>query len=55
MKKTVKIDFYENTTMTALIAVDGKSKYICSKAYVDTLVDNIKKIETGEDYVTTWK
>ena len=55
MKKTVKIDFYENTTMTSLIAVDGKSKYICSKAYVDTLVDNIKKIETGEDYVTTWK
>lgn len=55
MKKTIKIDFYENTTMTALIVVDGKSKYTCSKAYVDTLIENIERIETGEDYITTWK
>lgn len=55
MKKTVKIEFYDNTAMTALIAVDGKSKYICSKSYVDTLIENIKRIGTGEDYITTWK
>lgn len=55
LKKTTKIEFYDNTAMTMLIAVDGKSKYICSKSYVDTLVDNIKRIGTGEDYITTWK
>ncbi|MDE6780018.1 MAG: DUF4340 domain-containing protein [Ruminococcus sp.] len=55
MKKTIKIEFYDNTAMTALIAVDGKSKYICSKSYVDTLVENVKRIGTGEDYITTWK
>ncbi|MCM1505875.1 MAG: DUF4340 domain-containing protein [Ruminococcus flavefaciens] len=55
MKKTIKIEFYENTALTMLIAVDGKSKYICSKSYVDTLIENIKRIGTGEDYITTWK
>lgn len=55
LKKTTKIEFYDNTAMTMLIAVDGRSKYICSKSYVDTLVDNIKRIGTGEDYITTWK
>lgn len=55
MKKTIRIEFYENTAMTALIAVNGKSKYICSKSYVDTLIENIKRIGTGEDYITTWK
>ncbi len=55
LKKTTKIEFYDNTAMTMLIAVDGKSKYICSKSYVDTLIENIKRIGTGEDYITTWK
>lgn len=55
MKKTIKIEFYDNTAMTTLIVVDGKSKYICSKSYVDTLVENIRRIGTGEDYLTTWK
>lgn len=55
MKKTIKIEFYDNTALTMLIAVDGKSKYICSKSYVDTLIENIKRIGTGEDYITTWK
>lgn len=55
MKKTIKIEFYDNTAMTALIAVDGKSKYICAKSYVDTLIENVKRIGTGEDYITTWK
>lgn len=54
-KKTVKIDFYDNTALTSLIAVDGKSKYICTKSYVDTLIENIRRIGTGEEYITTWK
>lgn len=55
MKKTIKIEFYDNTALTTLIAVDGKSKYICAKSYVDTLIENIRRIGTGEDYITTWK
>lgn len=55
MKKSVKIDFYDNTALTTLIVVDGKSKYICAKSYVDTLIENVKRIGTGEDYITTWK
>ncbi|MDE6833896.1 MAG: DUF4340 domain-containing protein [Ruminococcus sp.] len=54
-EKSVKIEFYDNTALTMLIVVDGKSKYTCSKAYVDTLIENIKRIETGEDYIRTWK
>lgn len=55
LKKTTKIEFYDNTAMTMLIAVDGRSKYTCSKSYVDTLIENIRRIGTGEDYITTWK
>lgn len=55
MKKSVKIEFYDNTALTSLIAVDGKSKYICTKSYVDTLIENIRRIGTGEEYITTWK
>ena len=40
--------------MKALIAVDGKSKFFCTKAFVDTLVENVHRIGTGEDYKTTW-
>ncbi|WP_303805383.1 DUF4340 domain-containing protein [Ruminococcus flavefaciens] len=52
--KTIKYDFYEDTFMRSLIVIDGKSKYYCTKSYVDTLKENIKRISTGEDYITTW-
>ncbi|MDE5861963.1 MAG: hypothetical protein K2H28_07195, partial [Ruminococcus sp.] len=55
LKKSTKIEFYDNTALTTLIVVDGKSKYICTKSYVDTLTENIRRIETGEDYIETWK
>ncbi|MBP5581703.1 MAG: DUF4340 domain-containing protein [Ruminococcus sp.] len=54
MGKTIKYDFYEDTFMRSLIVIDGKSKFYCTKAYVDTLIENIKRIGTGEDYITTW-
>lgn len=54
MGKTIKYDFYEDTFMRSLIVIDGKSKFYCTKSYVDTLKENIKRISTGEDYVTTW-
>lgn len=54
-KKKTKLEFYEYSNLTALIAVNGESKYFCAKSYVDTLLENIRRIETGEDYITTWK
>lgn len=49
------VDFYEFSSLTALIAVNGESRYLCSKSYAETIVENAKRIETGEDYLTTWK
>ena len=54
-KKSETYEFYEYSAMKCLIAVDGKSKFICSKSYVKTLIDNIGRVETGEEYVTSWK
>ena len=54
MGKTIKYEFYNDTFMRSLIVIDGESKYYCTKSYVDTLIENIKRISTGEDYVTTW-
>ncbi|MDE5582150.1 MAG: DUF4340 domain-containing protein [Ruminococcus sp.] len=54
-KTTTTIDFYDYSNLTSLIVINGESKYFCSKSYVDTLIDNIGRIETGEEYVTTWK
>lgn len=47
--------FYDYSAMTAIIAVDGQSKFFISKSYVETLIDNAKKLDTGEDFVKTWK
>ncbi|MBR6968653.1 MAG: DUF4340 domain-containing protein [Ruminococcus sp.] len=52
--KTFRYDFYDDSLMRSLIVVDGKSKYYCTKSFVNTLIENIKRIDTGEDYVTTW-
>jgi hypothetical protein len=49
------IQFYDYSAMTTLIVVDGEPKFFGSKSYAQTLVDNIKKLDTGEEYVLTWK
>ena len=54
-KKNWKIDFYDNTALTSLIVINGESRYLCAKSYVETLIDNTARINTGEEYVTTWK
>ncbi len=51
----MKFEFYDYSTLRSLITINGKSKYFCTKSYVDTLIDNISRISTGEEYVTTWK
>lgn len=52
--KTTTFDFYDDSVMRSLIVVNGESKYYCTKSYVNTLIDNIKRIDTGEDYIKTW-
>lgn len=47
--------FYEYSPMTAIIAVDGESKFFISKSYVETLIDNAERLNSDEDFVTTWK
>lgn len=49
------VDFYEYSGLTAIIAINGESRYFCSKSYAETIAENAKRIETGEDYLTTWK
>lgn len=51
----VKLEFYEQTSMTALIVINGESRFHIAKSFVDTLTANAEKLETDEDFVTTWK
>lgn len=51
---TTTYDFYDESVMRCLIVVNGESKYYCTKSYVKTLIENIKRIGTGEDYITNW-
>ena len=53
-KNTTTFEFYDDSLMRSLIVVNGESKYYCTKAYVNTLIENIKRIGTGEDYITNW-
>ena len=54
LKTTTTYEFYDESVMRALIVINGESKYYCTKSYVKTLIDNIKRIGTGEDYVKNW-
>ena len=47
-------EFYEDSVMRSLIVVNGESKYYCTKSYVSVLLDNIRRIDTDEDFVTRW-
>ena len=55
LEQTYTVEFYDDTALRSLIVIDGECRYICSSSYVDTLLDNIGRITTGEEYVTTWK
>ncbi|MBR2284756.1 MAG: DUF4340 domain-containing protein [Ruminococcus sp.] len=53
--ETTKIEFFEYSNLTALIAVDGESKFFISRSYVDTLIANAKRLDTDEELVMNWK
>ncbi len=52
---TTTVCFYDYSAMTALITINGEAKYTCTKSYVQTLIDNFNKLDTNEEFVTTWK
>lgn len=52
---TKTVEFYEYSALSTLIVVDGESKYLCSKSYAETIPENVKKLDTGEDFTLTWK
>lgn len=45
-----KYEFYDYSVMKSLVVIDGESKFFCSKANADALVENIGKITTGQDF-----
>lgn len=51
----IKLEFYEQTSITALIVINGESRFHIAKSFVDTLTANAGRLETDEDFVTTWK
>ena len=55
LEKTYTVEFYNDTALKSIIVIDGQCRYICSKSYVDTLLENIGRIDTGEEYIKTWK
>lgn len=52
---TQTIEFYDYSALKALIVINGESKYICGKSFVETMAQNVARTGTGEEYITTWK
>lgn len=50
-----KFEFYEYSPMTVLVVVNGECRFFGSRAYVDNLMENVRRLETGEEFLTTWK
>lgn len=50
-----KFEFYEYSPMTVLVAVNGECRFFGSRSYVDNLMENVRRLETGEEFLTTWK
>lgn len=52
--KTQRVQFYEADGLQCYIVLDGVCTFKCRKSYVDTLLKNIDRIRTSEDFVLTW-
>lgn len=55
MESPRTVEFYEDSNYTCIIAVNGECRYTCTSYYVETLMENIAKIKTGEEYSQNWK
>lgn len=54
-KENLKFEFYDYSSLTALIAVNGESKFFISKSFVETLIENAEILESDTEFKTTWK
>ncbi|MBR4628419.1 MAG: DUF4340 domain-containing protein [Ruminococcus sp.] len=50
LKTENTFEFYDYSVMKCLVTVDGKSKYYCAKANVNGLIENMRKLSTGEPF-----
>lgn len=55
LDRDYKFEFYEYSPMTVLVAVNGECRFFGSRAYIDTLIENVGRLETGEEFITTWR
>lgn len=53
--KTMKYEFYEKSSLQALVVADGESKFNISKSYVETMIENAENLKSDTDFKTTWK
>ncbi|MBO5164089.1 MAG: DUF4340 domain-containing protein [Ruminococcus sp.] len=53
--ETYEFDFYEKSSMQALITANGESKFTISKSYVETLIENAENLDSDTEFKTTWK
>lgn len=55
MGETYEFDFYEKSSLQALITANGESKFTISKSYVETLIENAENLDSDTEFKTTWK
>lgn len=53
--KTMKYEFYEKSSMQALVVADGESKFNIAKSYVETLIENAEILKSDTEFKMTWK
>ncbi len=52
---TTKVEFYERSLMTALVVIDGESRFTCSASAVETLAENAALLNTDEEFIMSVK
>lgn len=48
------VEFYETDSKKVLISVNGVACFKCREAYVDLLIENLEKYDSGEEFVMNW-
>ena len=53
-KKTQTVEFLEAEGKKVFIVVDGHCAFKCRRGFVDTLLENMDRYKTDQDFLTTW-
>lgn len=48
------VSFYQKDDFTCLISINGESAYTCRLSFVQTMIQNMKRFSTDEEFVTSW-